>query len=406
MVEKILIITPVPIIPSHAGNKKRIHSICTELMNQGYELDLFYTGFDESLNSGHEMFINGTILNHRVSPVPVKFMMDPLLRSQELINGFWINIERIKRYLIGGSESFLYNKSVYQYKNLQKLMLLKKQIQGVRYNTVIINYAVYSFYFKLFNRNVRKIVDIHDRLTNRFKIFLDRGEIPVNWYSLTYHDEKKALKVADIVWAITAEEKNHYQKMLKDSEVSVETLRHITNFKYIPANNGKKNVLMIGSDNKLNRDGLSWFFDKIWPMVYSKFPDSQLIVAGSICNCRDSFYDTQGVTFYGRFELETDMYKMSDICINPMLEGTGLKIKTFEALSYGKRVLSTKEGASGLTDLIGMGLFCSDHPDEWIDEFERIFDNQISNDEFLSSLEHRLQEIHDHNVNVLKKSLS
>lgn len=285
-------------------------------------------------------------------------------------------------------------------------MLLKKQIQGVRYRAVIVNYAVYSFYFKLFDLNVRKIVDTHDRLTDRYKIFLDRGEKPVNWYSLTYHDEKKALKKSDIVWAITADEKNHYQKMLQDSDVFVETLRHITKFKHIPANNDEKNVLMIGSDNKLNREGLSWFLDEIWPIVHSKFPDSKLIVAGSICNYGDSFEHIQGVTFHGRFDLVTDMYKLADVCINPMLEGTGLKIKTYEALSFGKRVLSTKEGASGLFDLIGTGLFCSDHPDEWVDEFTRIFDNHISNDEFLNSLENRIQEIHDDNVNVLKKSLS
>jgi glycosyltransferase involved in cell wall biosynthesis len=44
-----------------------------------------------------------------------------------------------------------------------------------------------------------------------------------------------------------------------------------------------------------------------------------------------------------------DAYLRMDVVVNPMIGGTGLKIKTVEGLAYGRPVLSTKAGASGLS---------------------------------------------------------
>jgi hypothetical protein len=43
--------------------------------------------------------------------------------------------------------------------------------------------------------------------------------------------------------------------------------------------------------------------------------------------------------------------------LNPMVGGTGLKIKTVEPLSYGKPVLTTLPGAQGLTHLWQLPMF-------------------------------------------------
>ena len=43
-----------------------------------------------------------------------------------------------------------------------------------------------------------------------------------------------------------------------------------------------------------------------------------------------------------------DIYQQARVVINPMLSGTGLPIKTIEALAYSKAVLMTQSGARGL----------------------------------------------------------
>ena len=43
-----------------------------------------------------------------------------------------------------------------------------------------------------------------------------------------------------------------------------------------------------------------------------------------------------------------DFYRRIDIAINPMVGGTGLKIKSLEALSYGKALLATEDAMVGI----------------------------------------------------------
>ena len=51
----------------------------------------------------------------------------------------------------------------------------------------------------------------------------------------------------------------------------------------------------------------------------------------------------------GHVEDLDDFYRQIDIAINPMVGGTGLKIKSLEALSYGKALLATKDAMVGIS---------------------------------------------------------
>lgn len=407
MAEKILVISPVTLVPHHSGNKKRIRNICSELMRMGYELDLFYAGYEGELDPEHDQFFNGKVLDHQIVTDPQSLLENPIGRLNELLNGLRIRVELLTRKIIDGSDSFKYNKSLFEYRNVRKTELLKNQIIHRNYTAVIVNYAVYSFYLNLIPNHTQKIIDTHDRLTDRYKLFLKNGSKPIDWYSLRAADEKKALEVADTVWAITDDEKVYYESLLNGKSVRVLNLRHLITYRYIPSSApNKKNVLFIGSDNKLNQDGLYWFISTVWSKVLSNHPDATLIVAGSICKVKETYKDQKNVRFYGKYENDDEVYQLSDICINPMQDGTGLKIKTLEAISHGKQVLSTHVGGSGLTDLVGNGLICTDFADEWVSELSRLFDETDHNLNRLEAIEKAIMNIYDENVSVIRDSLS
>ncbi len=406
MGEKILVISPVWLFPGHSGNRKRIKNICAELMKTGYSVDYFYVGYEEYMDSAHVAFFNGEILDYRVDDQKLQFKNRPVLRIKELWNGLNIKTDRWKRRLADGPDSARYNKSLSEYKNLRKLELLKVQLKEQRYKAVIVNYAVYSFYFDLFDPETLKILDTHDLLTDRYKLYFDEDEEPVNWHSLRFEDEKRAVNKADVVWAITGGEHQHYATMTASGTTEVKTLRHITPFNRISAENSGKELLLIGSDNKLNIDGLAWFLDSVWPELRRIHPDAELIVAGSICKAQSSFGEVDGVRFYGKYDTQTEIYSKSDICINPMLHGTGLKIKTLEALSHGKIVMTTSAGASGLSDLIGQGLICSDSAETWIEELARFLKNPGQLSQQIDTLDQAITNIYRENVSVIKDSLS
>lgn len=406
MAEKNLIISPVPLFPGHAGNRERIRTICQELMERGYILDFFYTGFHQEISENHTSFFNGSVLNHKLEYEKVRFGTNPISRIREIVNGFIIDVEKWLRYLQDGPASARFNKSLTEYKNLGKLLLLKNQTDRNEYKTVIINYAPYSFYFDLFDERTIKIIDTHDRLTNRFKLFEDSKQEPADWHSLTQKDEKRALSKADVVWAITDEEKIFFEEIVDSLSTSIYTLRHLMPFKKTKVRDSVNTIIMIGSANRLNIDGLSWFISQVWKKVKHYDFDLKFLVAGSICEAVDEAILDDEVELYGKFESTEEIYKKGNLFINPMQEGTGLKIKTFEALANGKYVLSTKAGATGLQELIGKGLISSDDPGVWIQEIKRFFEKGRENDDELKELEKIITKIYKDNLYVITQSLA
>lgn len=405
MAEKILIISPVPLFPGLAGNRERIRAICSELMQRGYILDLFYTGFEKEISESHRDYFNGTVLDHALAHDKIQWTQ-PVQRIQEIINGFRVKLSRLNRQIKDGAESASYNRSLREYKNLGKVSLLQKQIQASSYKAVIVNYAPYSFYFDCFDEETIKIIDTHDRLTDRFTLFSENNQTPVDWHSLRFEDEKRALSKADIVWAITDSERDFFVDMLRNGNTRIHTLRHLMPFKQVENQTDSKMVVMIGSTNRLNIDGLTWFLEQVWEKITHYDLDLKFLIAGSICEAVDETILDQNVEFFGRFDSPEEIYSKGDLFINPMQGGTGLKIKTFEALANGKFVLSTEAGATGLQELLGHGLICSDDSATWIQEIKNFFKQEEDRADQIEELKEIIEQIYRQNLDVITTSLA
>lgn len=403
MAEKVLVISPVQIYPCYSGNRKRIESICKTVIDMDYEVDFYYCGFEKNLDPAHNDLFNGTTLNFNSSALQTSAVVEKWMRVKEILNGCRIGFEKRIRKILEGEESARFNKGLSEYQNIRKIELLKKQISPYSYKAVIVNYAVYSFYFDLFSDDTIRILDTHDRLTDRYKMYLDEGKVPADWHSLRMKDEKKAINRADIIWAITQRERKHYSEMLNGNRARVYTVRHLTAYKPVPSDGNKKRVVIVGSDNALNVEGLIWFLNHVWPNVHSD--KAQLVVAGTLCRAKNQIPLSDRVIYHGLFDSEEEVYKLGDLFINPMQAGTGLKIKTLEALAHGKTVLSTREGACGLEEFVGESLIITDLPDQWVRMIQKMLEtgsHQNTNDSSGEKVKKVLME----NLNRIKDSLS
>jgi glycosyltransferase involved in cell wall biosynthesis len=63
------------------------------------------------------------------------------------------------------------------------------------------------------------------------------------------------------------------------------------------------------------------------------------------------------------FPTPGEYYKSIDIAINPVLYGSGLKIKTVEAIAYGIPLVTTSAGAQGLHEESGRSFLLADTPE-------------------------------------------
>ena len=66
---------------------------------------------------------------------------------------------------------------------------------------------------------------------------------------------------------------------------------------------------------------------------------------------------------------QEEIYSQVDAMINPVFVGGGLKIKTLEALAYGKVLISTKEGAVGMGSPEDNGIIIAENRAEFINAF-------------------------------------
>lgn len=370
---RVLMISPVPVLPDFAGNRRRIREICRIMMDEGFVIDFYYCGF-ETPDFSDSSFINGDILRYQSEEGKTRGSLG--IRLNEWLNRLAMETGNIRTRLTDGREAARYNQVLSSYRNVAKRELLREQVSNRSYRAVIVNYACFTHYFDLFDEKVIKITDTHDRLGNRYKLFLDHGVNPPDWRSLNPKEEAEALRKSDRVWAITESERNDFSRLIGMNSPEISTIPFVPPFQPLQPTEspGKKTVLAVSGRGDINIIALNWFLDHVWKPLISTRTDTELLVAGTLCEDRDKLNDASGIRFYGRYEDPAEVYRDARLCINPIRFGTGLKIKTIEALSFGRPVLTTTEGASGMETFHNSGLMIHDDPESWISEINRILD--------------------------------
>jgi glycosyltransferase involved in cell wall biosynthesis len=113
------------------------------------------------------------------------------------------------------------------------------------------------------------------------------------------------------------------------------------------------NLLIVGSDNTINIDGVRWFLEEVWPSILSSCPTAILNIVGRVA---ESVIPTPNVIASGPVLHLDAAYGSARLVVTPLRGGTGLKIKSAEALGAGRVVVSTTSAAAGLEAAIGRGL--------------------------------------------------
>lgn len=117
------------------------------------------------------------------------------------------------------------------------------------------------------------------------------------------------------------------------------------------ANNGLE-VFYAGSlDWEPNRDGIFWFLQNVWPHVIQKAPECVLNICGKGADqdLTTLMRQSKGVKYHGYVENLDDVMRLSRLAIVPLRFGSGMKIKTFDALYRGLPLVTTSIGAEGIS---------------------------------------------------------
>ena len=148
-----------------------------------------------------------------------------------------------------------------------------------------------------------------------------------------------------------------------------------------PAKARIKTLLFCGSlSYGPNQKGLEWFRKEVWPQLRKADPSVRLRIIGS--GAQPDQYAELGadstVEFLGEVDTVLPHYRQSSVCIVPLLEGSGTRLKILEAMSLGNPVVSTRIGAEGIEASDGEHILLADDPNAFTSAILRLLHEPIT----------------------------
>jgi len=97
-----------------------------------------------------------------------------------------------------------------------------------------------------------------------------------------------------------------------------------------------------------NMEAMEWFHSNIWPLIEDQFSSSEFFMAGKHMPERYKQWSTSRFHVDGEVESLEQYSANKAILTVPLRSGSGIRIKTLEAMMSGKAVVTTAQGAQGL----------------------------------------------------------
>ena len=161
---------------------------------------------------------------------------------------------------------------------------------------------------------------------------------------LTYFNEKNAAKYADRIVALNRRDRAELQKRYGIKNIHIIPISLSDTFKVaqIEFTSVHPTLLFIGNNWYANIHGLNWFVKNVLDHV-----DIKLQVVGTGMDVLREKYIHPKIEFLGYVPSLSLVLGKADYVIYPIFLGSGMKVKTCEALMYGKNIIGSEEAFEG-----------------------------------------------------------
>jgi glycosyltransferase involved in cell wall biosynthesis len=273
-------------------------------------------------------------------------------------------------------------------------------------------FCTYIWQSKLLERlpvHILKIIDTHDRMSNRFDM-LRANNLPLEFFSCTVDDEAAYLRRADVVAARREEEADFFRKITDRDNVVV--LSHIEPPVPVQKRFDKmRHIGLVAGENLINYSLVKDFL-----RAFAARPDAEscgitIHIAGRVGNFVKQFpedtvlFQRSFVDLMGFVEDLYTFYASLDIVVAPVTIGTGINVKTVQAMAYGMPLLATACACKGIEtqnihhqyknsdDLLEGLFFLRDNPEKLKDLAEQ---SRITYAKFYTENIQRFQKLLEH----------
>lgn len=222
-------------------------------------------------------------------------------------------------------------------------------------------------------KRIYKLIDTHDLMHERQRRFHAMGEL--HHLDITPAEEAAALSKFDAILAIQQTEAEEFRRLVPDRGVIVVGMT--SEVTPLPLRDARDvRLAFFGSAMPPNWQAVEIILRTIWPRLRARFSENVLFdIYGTVCERFRTTAMPAGVTLRGFVDDLKSAYQDTDIVLNPVFFGGGLKLKTVEALCFARPLVTTRLGAEGLEDGIGYAFLAHDAPEEIGQAIEGLIQN-------------------------------
>ncbi len=370
--KKITLITYTPFWLESNGCQQRIIGLLELLRQAGFRLDLIFVEEQQLLTDADRRTIQQQ--NRFDQVYKVRLSAHPWLTRQYFLIKHWLKQMLPRRVVAllearkligtaGISDNAIspvghFERMINGYVRMRVQRFLKKSNP----DATIVVYLDLGYVLDGLALNCLKVVDTQDALHLQDQS-LSSSELEKS-YGVTQEEERLALERFDVIIAIQDQETALFQKLCPDKKVI--TLLPWMPVKAVPVkSDSENNLLFLGFSNKPNLHGIKRFLLEVWTLILHSRPNAKLLIGGRISGEIDAT-QYENVECLGFFQDLDEFYSLGEITVNPVVAGSGLKIKTLEALSRGRICIAASHSAAGLAAFIGHGLDIADTNEEYV----------------------------------------
>ncbi|MCZ7356129.1 MAG: glycosyltransferase family 4 protein [Candidatus Methanoperedens sp.] len=189
------------------------------------------------------------------------------------------------------------------------------------------------------------------------KAILGKGFFKRFLYTNVKRVEDELVRKSDLVFAMSADEINKFKEIYHVDESKIYISPNgvdLPSFRTLYKNSkliknkiiNKPLALFMGSGHPPNSEAAKKIIIELAP----KMKEIYFLICGGVCGTfKNKDIDKNvGMTFEVSDEEKFEIYRISDIALNPMVSGSGTNIKMLEYMAAGLPIITTPIGARGL----------------------------------------------------------
>jgi len=239
--------------------------------------------------------------------------------------------------------------------------LLQVFSQSHAFDCCIVEYIHLSFYLHYVPAGMKVILDTHD-IAGQHSEMVTWPQQAGDIYKVSKETETQLFSLYHYIMVICEPDFATLQTRIPEGKLLL--CPHPASVVDREIRPEAKNIGFVGSRYSPNKDAIQYFCHECWPLI-SQDNEVHLNIYGKVISLLDEVRATDTIHLKGWVGDVDQIYGCTDIIINPVRMGAGLKIKNIEALANGLPLVTTSHGARGLEMAANEAFLVADNPDDF-----------------------------------------